>query len=68
MVKKKETAWAVLLGMWQARTENDPFKDCNIYFRMDMDSEKQPFSEPQELEMEQEWYFLGASSHLLRRY
>jgi len=52
----------------QARTENYPFKDCNIYFRMDMDSEKQPFSEPQELEMEQEWCFLGASAYHLRRY
>jgi len=57
MVGEKETAWSVPIGMWQARTENDPFKDINIYFRMDMDSERQPFSEPQQLEMEQEWCF-----------
>jgi hypothetical protein len=31
---------------------------------MDMDSEKQPFSEPKQLEMEQEWCFLGASAYL----
>jgi hypothetical protein len=35
---------------------------------MDMDSEKQPFSEPKQLEMEEEWCFLGASAYYHRRY
>ena len=33
-----------------------------------MDSEKQPFSEPQQLEMEQEWCFLGDSAYHHWRY
>jgi hypothetical protein len=35
---------------------------------MDMDSEKQPFSEPQQLEMEQEWCFLWVSAYYHSRY
>ena len=40
MVGEKGTAWSVPIGMWQARTENDSFKGCNIYVRMDVDREK----------------------------